>query len=103
MNGTVNFYLGSAGNRTVSNLSVVLYDAEQQRISSVDLGNISVNGTRGPFRRPVTIKTETLPKYVIIESPDAWEMDDVYTAGYAWDGTSYAEYAVTSRDNRFQD
>lgn len=103
MNGTVNFYLGSAGNRTVSNLSVVLYDAGQQRITSVELGNISVNGTQGPFHRPVRLETETLPAYVIIESPDAWGMDDVHTTGYAWDGTKYAEYAVTSRDNRFQD
>jgi hypothetical protein len=101
MNGTVNFYLGSAGNRTVSNLSVVLYDAGQQQITSVELGNISVNGTQGPFRRPVRLENETLPAYVIIESPDAWGMDDVHTTGYAWDGTRYAEYAVASGDDRF--
>ncbi|MFC5368593.1 hypothetical protein [Salinirubrum litoreum] len=101
MNGTLNFYLGTAGNRTISNLTVTLYDENRQQISGFDVGTISVNGTRGPVQQRVTIESETAPTYVVIESPDVWRARDVQTSGYVWNGDRYEEYTVASLENRF--
>ena len=103
MNGTVNFYFGTAGNRTVSNLTVALYDENRRQMSSVRIGNMSVNGTRGPVQQRVTIQSMAVPTYVIIESPDIWRMRGVQTSGYVWNGDRYEEYTVSSSESRFNE
>lgn len=106
MVGTV--LIDGTNKRDVTDVAVVLYDANQTVIGRIPVGSLSSH-SEGPYstRQPINITTDRLPAYVLIESPSIWTNGaDIWTngvpsRGYRWTGDLYTEYWVRSEDERF--
>lgn len=72
-------YLGvqAGGHHNYSNVSIVLYDGDKRPIETVRVGRMSTNPEWGPTRYRVNITTDTVPAYVVVESPDFWTDNEI--------------------------
>lgn len=102
MDGNVSLTQGAAPDATFENVTVVLYNENKEVIRRVTVGNLST--TPPPLSQPINITSDTIPTYVVIESPDFWQSDtDVYTHGYEHpdDGGRYEGYPITTANETF--
>jgi hypothetical protein len=104
MDGNVSLGQGAAPDATFENVTVVLYDANKTVIKRIPVGNLST--TPPPLSQRINITTDTIPTYVVIDSPDFWQSDTtVYVNGYKRpdDGGRYEEYSRASASEKFPD
>jgi hypothetical protein len=89
-------------NFTFEKVNLSLYNGNEKQIKSARVGSVSSlnNGSTN-----VKIESETIPKYIIVESPEFWTLSDVEVkvVGLKWVDSDdrYREYFVTSESGKF--
>jgi hypothetical protein len=72
MSGTISESEVEGEAKTFDNVSVYLYNNDSELVRRVSVGSVGA-GTR----KSVSISTSTVPEYVIIYSPEFWEVDEI--------------------------
>ena len=79
MNGTVSVHSGASDDRTYRNVHVVLYDEDRQLIDAFPVAPLS---TLNHTESPVEGRSDVIPTYVVIESPDFWTGERLHVYSY---------------------
>ncbi len=104
MDGNVSVGIGAAPDTTLENVSVVLYNEQKHVIRRIRIGELSTHGP--PQKQQINLTLDTIPAYVVIESPDFWQSNtEVYVSGYErpGDGSRYKDYSRHSPSEKFPD
>lgn len=104
MDGNVSVGIGAAPDATFDDVTVVLYDENEEVIRRVPVGRLSTDGP--PHTQRVNVTTDAVPTYVVIESPDFWQTDtSVRVEGYVRpdDGGRYEVYSRSAASEKFPD
>lgn len=83
-------------------VNLSLYGEDKSKIKSVRVGTVSTSQDR-PAN--VKMKSDIIPKYVVIESPEFWALPNVEVKiiGLKWidSESKYREYFITSESGKF--
>lgn len=102
MVGEVRVISGAAQTRNYSAVSVVLYESPGTVAERIRLGKMSTDSSVAPTQRPINLTRELTPEYVLIESLDFWDDDELDAViAFRWTGEEYEMYFVDSKDERF--
>lgn len=103
MKGDISVGTGAAPDQNFSDVTVVLYDERKQVVKRVRIGNLSTNPAYYPTAKRINITSETIPTYVVIESPDFWTSETpLEIEGHNLENGTYHTYPI-GKDHRFPD
>lgn len=77
LQGNLYFDAQAGGHNNYSDVSIVLYDEHRRPIERVSVGRMSTNPEWGPTEYRVNVTAETVPTYVVVESPDFWTGNEI--------------------------
>lgn len=85
---------------TFNNVSIVLYNSDKQPISRRNLGTLT---TKPDGTINASIKSDELPSYVVIESPEFWDQSvTIQVSAMVRTDSTYRDYWITDQNGKFE-
>lgn len=102
MEGAVDVGSGAQPEATFENVTIALYTIDRNRIKEIRVGTLSTVASSGPMEQRVNFSTNTVPKYVVIQSKDFWSRElNIQVVSYVLRGNSYEKYFRYNRNQKF--
>ena len=97
MDGVIQLGLGAQPSVNYTNVSIVLYDGNKERTRRVPIGYLSSEPGDNNLSLNVSITSQKIPKYVVIESPDFWTYNEnLQIESFRYANVSYESYFRTN-------
>jgi hypothetical protein len=83
-----------------NNISIILYNQDKQIIDRISIG--SLTSEPGENTINITITSDSIPAYVVVESKDFWNKSvDVNIKAWRQSDSEFIQYWITSQDDKF--